>query len=77
MADSEKEQQQNQPTKTEEEQPPKEVIGMFFSIFLSTSRMFYTPKKCRSAILFKKFLKGTLQSRSKYYIESALERDNE
>lgn len=28
MADSEKEPQQNQPTKTEEEQPPKEVIGM-------------------------------------------------
>lgn len=41
MADSEKEQQQNQPTKTEEEQPPKEVIGMFYSIFF-TSRMFYT-----------------------------------
>lgn len=30
MADSEKEQQLNQPTKTEEEQPPKEVIGKFF-----------------------------------------------
>jgi len=28
MADSEKEQQQNQPTKTEEEQPPKEVIAI-------------------------------------------------
>ncbi len=36
MADSEKEQQQNQPTKTEEDQPPKEVIGMFFSIFTPT-----------------------------------------
>jgi len=28
MVDSEKEQQQNQPTKTEEEQPPKEVIAI-------------------------------------------------
>lgn len=41
MVDSEKEQQQNQPTKIEEEQPPKEVIGTYFEFF-TDSRMFYT-----------------------------------